>query len=119
MSPFSSPPNSHGSTRTVSPSLTHRRLLNLPGILHRRIFPSRHLTLILVPPRRWSTRPNSCWPRGSFVLPISASYASLCSSTAFLRLMRRKTPSFVYKVFYSCHPCFMAWNTGLKEGQAL
>lgn len=59
ISPFSSPPSSHGSTSTVSPSRTQRYLFIRPGILHSRVFPSRHRTLLLLAPSRWSSTPST------------------------------------------------------------
>src|SRR3989338_61145 len=87
MSPFSSPPSSHGSTSTVSPSLTHNERFSLPGILHILVFPSRHLTLILVPPTLCSTIPKVCLPLGSFTLLISSCKASSLWASYFFLLM--------------------------------
>ena len=67
-SPFASPPNSQGSTITISPSLTHSLRLSLPGILQILVFPSRHLTLTLEAPSLWSKTPNVSLPTGSLTL---------------------------------------------------
>ena len=76
-SPFSSPPNSHGSTSTASPSRTQSVLLTFPGMRQSLSFPSMHFTLSLDPPSRCSMIPMICPSRGSFVLLIS----SCCSSS--------------------------------------
>src|SRR3989344_2992976 len=64
MSPFSLS-YSHGSTMTISFSLTQSFLFILPGILHILFLPSRHLTYILLPPGRCSTIPVTSLRRGS------------------------------------------------------
>lgn len=52
ISPFSSPPSSHGSTSTVSFSRTHKYRFMRPGILQMRVLPSRQRTLLLLAPSR-------------------------------------------------------------------
>ena len=80
-SPFSSPPNSHGSTSTTSPSRTHSVLFTLPGILQTLTFPSMHFTLNRDPPNRCSITPMCCPSLGNLVLLISSSCCSGVSGT--------------------------------------
>lgn len=73
ISPLSSPPNSHGSTITISPGLTHSFLFSLPGILQFLVCPSRHLTSHLDAPSLASRIPSTSFPLGSLTLNVSSS----------------------------------------------
>ena len=79
MSPFSSPPNSQGSTITMSPGLTQSFLFRRPGILQFLVFPSRHFTSHLDAPSLASSMPSTSFPLGSLTLKVSS-----CSSSWYL-----------------------------------
>src|SRR3989344_633010 len=98
MSPFSSAPSSHGSTRTVSPSLTHNLLFNLPGIRHILVFPSKQRTRILEPPNLCSRKPMHWLPRGTLTLEISSCICCCAASASFsTRPIKKLLWKYVYK----------------------
>src|SRR3989338_11189011 len=95
-SPFSSPPNSQGSTITMSLSRTQSFLLSLPGIRQILVFASRQRTRMREPPSRCSRIPKTSWPLGSLMRVIS--YCSFCSlsSSSFLVLIQNHNRGCVY-----------------------
>src|SRR3989344_7761462 len=87
MSPFSLPPYSHGSTTTMSLSLTHNFLFSLPGILQILVLPSKHLTRILDAPSLCSRIPKVWLPLGNLILEISCCSFSCSASCSFFLLI--------------------------------
>jgi len=105
ISPFSSPPNSHGSIITMSPGLTHSFLFSLPGILQFLVFPSRHFTSHLDAPSLASSMPSTSFPLGSLTLKSSCSWSSYFCFIVFLKstgLFINFFCCFFYSFFICC-----------------
>jgi hypothetical protein len=76
MSPRVSDWKSHGETKTMSPSLIHTRLFNLPRILQRRSLPSWHLTKILSAPSIFTAMPSISFALGRIMFSRFPSFVT-------------------------------------------